>query len=123
METPKLDWSGAEVRDGILTVEIGGDRPKGWKSTFERTVRLLGGGDWGEVKLKGGRVRVGDVSEGSEESLRHFLESVVQQANATHEDSLTDDEEDGEDEDATPPADDDDVDGRMTGRFRDFDDA
>jgi hypothetical protein len=125
METPRLEWSGAEVSDGILTVEIGGDRPKGWKATFERTVRLLGGGDWGEVKLKGGQVRVSAVSEGSEASLRHFLEGAVQQANATHEDSLTDDDDDdGTGDEAASESDgDDDVDARMTGRFRDVDDA
>jgi hypothetical protein len=125
MEKPKLQWSGAEVRDGILTVEIGGDRPKGWNATFERTVRLLGGGDWGEVKCKAGTVRVTAVAEGSEESLRHFLEGAVQQANATHEDSLTDDDDDdGAQDDATSQTNgDDDVDARMTGRFRDVDDA
>ena len=84
MEAPTLEWSAAEVRDGTLTVPIDGDRPKGWKATFERTVRLLGGGSWGEVSLKGAKVKVADVSEGSEEELRYFLEGAVQQANATH---------------------------------------
>jgi hypothetical protein len=124
MEIPRLEWSGAEVRDGVLAVAIGGDRPKGWKATFERTVRLLGGGDWGEVKCKAGTIRVTAVAEGSEESLRHFLEAAVQQANVTHEDSLTDDDDHDDGEDATSQTDDDDdVDARMTGRFRDFDDA
>ena len=45
---------------------------------------LLGGGDWGTVSLKGAKVRVTDVTEGSEDELRHFLEAAVQQANATH---------------------------------------
>jgi hypothetical protein len=120
MEAPKLQWSGAHVRDGNLTVEIAGDRPKGWKSTFEQTVRLLGGGDWGEVKLKAAKIRVSEVKEGSEESLRHFLEGVVQQANATHVN--TDDGDDHEDDQDTDRDDDgaDDVDARITGRFRDF---
>ena len=65
---------------------IAGDRPRGWKSTFAQTVRLLGGGSWGEVSLKKDKVKVTDVPEGSEDELRHFLEGVVQQANATHVD-------------------------------------
>jgi hypothetical protein len=118
MEAPRLDWSAAAVRDGTLTVEIAGDRPRGWKATFGRTTKLLGGGDWGEVSLKGGKVKVTDVLEGGEEELRFFLESVVQQANATHVDSDDDagtaaDEGDGD-------SDGDDADVRMTSRFRDF---
>lgn len=117
METPRLQWSGAQVRDGILTVEIAGDRPKGWKPTFEQTVRLLGGGSWGEVKLKGDTIRVTGVGEGSEDSLRHFLESVIQEANATNvADSDADDR-------AERAPEGDDADARMTERFRDFDAA
>ncbi|MGH2894714.1 MAG: hypothetical protein ACRDPM_15840 [Solirubrobacteraceae bacterium] len=116
MEAPRLEWSAAAVRDGTLTVDVAGDRPRGWKSTFEQTVRLLGGGNWGEVSIKGTKVKVADVPEGSEEELRFFLEGVVQQANATHVD--TDDEGDDEpDERADDGADD--ADGRMTARFRD----
>lgn len=120
MEAPTLQWSAADVRDGTLTVEIDGDRPKGWKATFQQTVRLLDGGEWGEVSLKGATVRVTDVSEGSEDKLRHFLDAVVQQANATHvepEDDA-DDQDDGP-EDASE-GDGDDADARMTSRFRDF---
>jgi hypothetical protein len=122
MDIPTLQWSGAQVRDGILTVEIAGDRPKGWKATFEKTVRLLGGGDWGEVELKSGKVRVSDVQEGSEGQLRHFLEGVVQEANAAF---VEDEAEDHEDEEAggSKGEDGDDADARMTDRFRDFDAA
>jgi hypothetical protein len=41
-----LDWSSAEVRDGKLEVRLRGERPPGWKDSFERTVALLAGGDW-----------------------------------------------------------------------------
>jgi hypothetical protein len=120
MEVPTLQWSAAEVRDGTLTVAIEGDRPKGWKATFQQTVTLLGGGDWGRVSLKSGKVTVADVTEGSEDGLRHFLEGVVQQANATH---VVSEDETGEQDD-TPgdeqEGDDDDADARMTSRFRDF---
>jgi hypothetical protein len=119
MEAPRLEWSAAAVNDGTLTVEIAGDRPDGWKGTFLRTAQLLGGGDWGEVSLKGAKVKVTGVSEGSEEELRFFLEGVLQQANATHVEAEDDDAEDEADEDeATDEGDD--ADGRMTSRFREF---
>lgn len=120
MEVPRLQWSAAEVRSGTLTVPIDGDRPKGWNATFQQTVRLLGGGAWGDVSLKGPKVTVTDVAEGSEDELRHFLEGVVQQANATHVDTDDGDEAPGEADD-TAGDDGDDADGRMTSRFRDFD--
>jgi hypothetical protein len=121
MEAPCLEWSAAAVRDGTLTVELAGDRPRGWKATFRRTAKLLGGGDWGEVSLKGAKVKVTDVPDGAEEELRFFLESVVQQANATHAPSEDDDDEDEADDGDDPVADDgDDPDARMTARFRAF---
>ena len=73
MDVPTLQWSAAEVRNGTLTVPVAGDRPKGWKSTFDHTVRLLGGGSWGEVSLRKTKVKVGEVTEGTEDELRFFL--------------------------------------------------
>jgi hypothetical protein len=120
MAAPALRWSAADVHDGILTVEIDGERPKGWKATFAQTVTLLGGGDWGEVSLKRDTVRVTGVQEGTEDELRHFLEGVVQQANASH----VAPEDDGGDQDDEPDEehedDGDDSDARMTSRFREF---
>jgi hypothetical protein len=120
MEAPRLEWSAAAVADGTLTVQIAGDRPRGWKATFLRTARLLGGGDWGEVSLKGAKLKVTEVPEGSEEELRFFLEGAVQQANATHVEAEDDDAEDETDDGG---ADDEggDADARMTSRFREFD--
>jgi hypothetical protein len=118
MDVPSLQWSAAEVRRGTLTVALAGDRPRGWKSTFQTTVRLLGGGNWGEVSIKGAKVKVADVPEGSEEELRFFLDGVVQQANATHVDT-DDDADDGAEQSDDGGADEDDADGRMTSRFRD----
>lgn len=117
MEIPRLQWSGAEVHDGVLVVAIAGDRPKGFKATFERTVKLLDAGRWGDVKLKAGKVTVADVDEGGEESLRHFLESVMQEATAplVMQDSGEDHDEDADDGPAS-----DDADARMTERFRGF---
>jgi hypothetical protein len=86
MSEAKLNWSTAKVEHSKLTVEVDGELPSGWKDSFETVARLLAGSnDWGEVTLKKDKaVCVSDVSGGSEERLRHFLESVVAQANADH---------------------------------------
>lgn len=82
MSNVKLEWGSAEVEDARLTVPLDGDLPKGWKQSFETTVTLLGQGDWGEVKLKKGKVQVSDLTAGIEDKLRHHLEAIVAQANA-----------------------------------------
>ena len=125
MSEPRLDWNTAEVDDSKLKVSIDGEPPRGWSDTFERTARLLAGGDWGEVKLKKGSVQVTGVTPGNEDKLRHYLESVVHEANATH----ASDEDDGDSEserseaeasrdsdDESPPS----PDAEMTERFRSF---
>lgn len=118
-----LDWSAAEVTDGVLTVPLAGKRPKGWKQTFQTTVKLLGGGDWDDVELKSGKVRVTGVSPGVEERLRHFLEGAVQQADAKHKppEDEADEPDSGEGEDSDDP-DADDPDAELTARFRAFSD-
>lgn len=110
----ELTWDTATVKDGKLTVEVGGDPPKDWKDHFERSVKLLqgGGGEWGEVEVKKKAVHVAGVTPGSEEKLRHFLEGVVQQVNAPRP-------SDSRDEDGDAPAADT-PDGQMTRRFREF---
>jgi hypothetical protein len=120
MEAPTLEWSAAAVQDGVVTVQVAGDRPKGWKATFLRTVTLLGAGDWGTVSVKGAKVRVADVPEGSEDELRHFLEAAVQQANASHVEPDEDADDRSDESETDDEGDDDDVDARMTSRFRDF---
>ena len=120
MSEAKLDWSTAKVKEAKLTVDVVGDIPSGWKDSFDTTARLLGrSGDWGEVSLKGKKgVTVADVTPGSEDRLRHFLESVVEQSNADHrqdddDEEERDDEQDEPDEDAGPDA-------EMSDRFRSF---
>ncbi len=117
-----LDWSTAEVKKSKLTVALDGDVPKGWRKSFEATVRLLGGGDWGEIEVKRDTVRVSDVEPGSEEKLRHHLEAVVQQANADHEPDEGEEDEAPDAEQSEPGADDEDEgpDAEMTQRFRSF---
>jgi hypothetical protein len=115
-----LDWSSAEVKKSKLTVALDGEVPKGWRRSFEATVRLLGGGDWGEIQVKRDTVRVSDVEPGSEEKLRHHLEAVVQQANADHEPDESEEDEAPDAVQSEPGAGDEDEgpDAEMTERFR-----
>jgi hypothetical protein len=121
MSAISLDWSAAEVENATLTVPLDGDIPKGWRQSFEKTVRLLGGGAWGEIQVKRDNVRVSDVEPGSEDKLRHHLEAVVAQANADHE------PDEGDEDHAAPDAvqseagagdEDEGQDAEMTRRFR-----
>ena len=127
MSEAKLNWSTAKVKESKLTVELDGELPKGWKDSFNTVARLLAGSaDWGKVALSKKKVSVADVPEGSEERLRHFLESVVEQANADHrpddadrdQSGEGDDEDDGGDEDRDESG----PDSEMSERFRSFGD-
>jgi hypothetical protein len=116
-----LDWSSARVRDGVLSVELRGERPKGWNKTFAATAATLGGGDWDQVEVKQDRVSVTGVSPGVEDKLRHFLEGTVQQANADH--SPSEDDEGAQQEiraDEDEQASGDNSDSDLTARFRAF---
>ena len=126
MSDVKLNWSTAKVEDSKLTVDLDGELPSGWKDSFDAVARLLASSaDWGEVSLKGKKsVRVADVSEGSEERLRHFLESVVAQANADHSPDDSERDESGDDaeegEAGDDERDDSGPDAGMSDRFRSF---
>lgn len=114
MSSVKLEWASAEVNDGTLTVGLEGEPPEGWNESFERTVTLLGQGEWGEVALQEGTVQVSDVTPGSEEKLRHHLEAIVLQANAAHDEDADESEEGAEREKREGP------DAEMTDRFKAF---
>jgi hypothetical protein len=123
MSEPALDWGAAEVKAGKLTVPVSGDVPRGWRGTFEATARLLGGGDWGELRVKKQNITVEGLTPGSEDKLRHFLESVVQQANADNRPADDgDDHGDGEDRDEARDGDEpgDSPDAQMAEQFRSF---
>jgi hypothetical protein len=117
MPPVSLDWSAAEVKSSKLTVPLDGDIPKGWKQSFETTVRLLGSGEWGDIEVKKNSVRVSDVEPGSEEKLRHHLEAVITQANADHELDEEGEEDTAADADESEDAAGDE-DAEMTRRFR-----
>ncbi len=118
MSSVKLQWASAEVEDANLTVALEGELPRGWKQSFERTVKLLGDGQWGAVKLKKRTVQVSDVDPGAEDKLRHHLEGIVAQANADHEERESDDDdgEGGGGGEKKPQG----PDAEMTERFRSF---
>lgn len=123
MEQASLDWSTAEVKNGVLSVGLDGERPKGWNKTFAATAAMLGGGGtWGEVALRKDRIKVTEVAPGMEDKLRHFLESVVLQANADHAPETEDDsDEDHEGQEEESRQDDsDDSDSDLTSRFKAF---
>lgn len=125
MSEATLNWSTAKVKDSKLTVDLDGELPSGWEDSFDTVARLLAGpADWGEVSLKKKKVCVTDVSEGSEERLRHYLESVVEQANADHrpDDSERERSDEGgdEDDDAEEDRSESGPDAEMSERFRSF---
>ena|SRR5947209_2810696 len=125
MAEPTLDWSTAEVKDSKLTVQVEGELPDGWENTFKATVQLLGGGSWGEITLEDQKAQVSAASPGSEEKVKHFLESVVLQANTTHQADEQDDQ-DGDEQGERDREEDEgskqesDSDKEMSERFRSF---
>jgi hypothetical protein len=114
----ELNWATAEVKDGRLTVELQGDVARAWKQSFETTITLLPGGEWGKVQLKKDTVRVSDVVPGNEEKLRHHLESVAAQANAAVRPAES--ESESESAEGADESDRDSPDARMTESFRAF---
>ncbi len=83
-EPREIDWGRAEIDEGTLTVELTGTSSTAWKQQFARVLALLDNANsrWGEVRLTRKGIRVGEVQQGTEPELRHFLESVVVQANS-----------------------------------------
>lgn len=119
----QLDWSSAEVSQGKLTVSLDDKPTDEWRATFERTVRLLDRGTWPEIELGKRKITVAGVEPGTEERLRFFLESAVQEANG---EQPAEDEEDGDGEAEAERENDrgeaeDDPDREMSERFRSFD--
>ena len=122
-DQPQLDWNAAEVREGTLTVKVGGEVDDEWEQTFARTLALLSSsGTWGSVGFKKRKVTVEGVQQGSEDNVRFALDGAVQEANAHH---AEDDSEESEEDEESGDGDDsevDDTDRRMTERFRDSSD-
>lgn len=81
----EIDWSGAQVDDGSVTLPLSGDAPKQWSERFGAVVALLaqkGSARWGDVEGTKKAVKVAQLQPGAEDDLRHFMESVVAQVNS-----------------------------------------
>jgi hypothetical protein len=114
MSEINLNWSAAKVKDAELKVDLEGKPSSEWKHSFDDTVRLLGGGDWGRVRIKKSTVHVESILPGEEARVRFFLESVVEQANATQRADESEERSKAEDDGATGP------DAEMAERFRSY---
>jgi hypothetical protein len=112
----RIDWRGAAVDGGRLTVPFEGTAPAGFKEQLSEVIARLdrGGSAWGEIKVTKAKLRVADVAAGAESDLRHFLEAAVLQANAN---LATDDEDDDSPDSGGERSE---ADARMTEAFRGF---
>jgi hypothetical protein len=118
-EQRNIDWGSANIEDGTLTVELTGASSKAWRQGFESILALLETphSRWGEVHLNKKGIQVAEVQQGTETELRHFLESVVLQANS----ELPQPEGAQQDaEDRAPINEEAQVDRQMTAAFRAF---
>ena len=108
----EIDWASSAVSDARVTVALTDKPSKDWSEAFERVLERLAQGDapWGEVELGKRKLHVDNVEPGAEEDLRHLLESVVLQANASV--GATDEEADDDE-----PSE---QDAEMTDTFRSF---
>lgn len=120
MATPEprqIEWGSARIRHAALT-ELTAATSKAWNARFEGVLALLDTphNNWGEVSLTKKAIKVADVQRGSESELRHFLESIVLQANADVEPDSSEQDSDAEtrEDRASDP------DGQMTATFRSF---
>ena len=83
-EQRNIEWGTADVEDATLSLQLSGASSKAWKQRFDSVLTLLDSrhGRWGEVHLNKKGIRVVEVQPGTESELRHFLETVVLQANS-----------------------------------------
>ena len=112
----QIEWGSAQIEDATLKVELTGSASKAWKARFESVLALLDTphSSWGEIHLTKKGIKIADVQQGSESELRHFLESIVLQANSDTAPNTPRDDDDS-DEGHKP-----DRDEQMTATFRAF---
>jgi hypothetical protein len=116
VEPRQIAWDSAQIEDATLTVELTGSASKAWKARFEGVLALLDTphGGWGEVHLTKKAIEVADLQQGSESELRHFLESIVLQANSDTAPDTSQHDDDSEEDHGSDP------DEQMTATFRAF---
>lgn len=112
----QINWRTAEIHERSLTVELAGEMPKGWGKHFKGVLALLeqNSGQWEKIGLRKDRIMVTGVRAGSEDELRHLLESVLLQVNAVFQADQPEPSSEPEDD---PQAE---IDQRMTEMFRGF---
>jgi hypothetical protein len=116
-QTHEIDWAGATIASGTLSVGLTGSTSKQWRESFDAVLALLGRNhsQWGEIALRKSKIEVADVQQDAAADLRHFLESIVQQVNS---DLKPDDDEDQAEQLATDPEKA--ADQKLTSAFREF---
>lgn len=80
----RIDWPSAEVHDGELRVAfeepVSADVRARMKALVERLQRP--GEPWDAIAVKKDRLVVSRIEDDAEDDVRHFLESLVLEANA-----------------------------------------
>ncbi|HEV2772722.1 MAG TPA: hypothetical protein VGV57_07850 [Thermoleophilaceae bacterium] len=100
----RADWPAAEVEatdEGyVLRVPIEGDPDPDWDDAFRRAAEAhrheVWGGRWGHVRPGLSEIRVEQVSEGSEQALRAFLDRCILEAHERTRQEAADRREDEE---------------------------
>jgi hypothetical protein len=105
-EPRQIEWNTAEVEDEALKVKLSGPSSKHWSKRFNGVLALLSAshGEWGEIRLTKKGIKVGELHQGSEMDLRHFLESIVLQANSDLQPQTPEQSPDSESDDPTREA-------------------
>jgi hypothetical protein len=91
-----IDWGGAVVEDATLKVGLTARPTRAWAQRFRMVLALLdrSSGEWDAISLRADAITVTNLREGSEEKLRHMLESIVTEVQGGHvEDTGPRDEE------------------------------
>jgi hypothetical protein len=90
-----IDWSTAEVRDGDLTVMFSEPTTAPLRERMKALVNRLQrpGEPWQGIKVKKDRLIVGGIADSGEDDVRHFVESLVQEANAAEADGAPEPEQ------------------------------
>jgi hypothetical protein len=117
MSSPaRIDWSAAEINGATLSVPLEGEAPKGFAKRVRSVLAILdqGSGGWGEITIHKNTITVAEIQAGSEDELRHLLESALLQANADLEQSDTVDPDEADPDDHTERE------RAMTNTFRSF---
>lgn len=115
VEPRQIQWGSTQIDDATLEVELTGAPSKAWRARFQSVLALLDTphSNWGKVRLTKKGIKVTDLQQGSESELRHFLESIVLQANSDTAPQPDHQDNDGDDQEPDP-------DEQMTATFRAF---